>query len=472
LTISATAPPATTPGGASPVTRPRRALSLRDLIIYGVIVISPTAPMSFFGILSKRGNGHAATMILLAMFAMLLTAISYGRMARIYPSAGSGFTYVGREIGPTWGYVTGWSMVLDYLMQPILNVIFCSQQSYVLFPAAPYWAWAIFFTLLFTSLNVQGIKLSARVNAVLAAGMGVVVAVFFVAATHYVAVHPHNGAGFFTHPFYNPQTWNAHGILSGTSLAVLAYLGFDGISTLSEEAKNPRDVLPATVLSCVAIGLLSVLEVYVAQLVWPAGEHFPDIDTAFTSVAGRAWPPLYDVLGFTLIAAYIGSGTGMQLAAARLLYGMGRSGAIPKTFFSTLEPRRCIPRNNVLLVGAIALFGALLLPVIAGGSTGYDLAASMLNFGALISFMGVNAAAFVRFYLRAERKQVICVAWPLLGFIVCFLLWWNLSTQAWILGTAWMVIGIGAGAWKTRGFRDNLVNFELPPDVVPQRPTL
>jgi hypothetical protein len=96
----------------------------------------------------------------------------------------------------------------------------------------------------------------------------------------------------------------------------------------------------------------------------------------------------------------------------------------------------------------------------------------MLNFGALISFMGVNAAAFVRFYLRAERKQVICVAWPLLGFIVCFLLWWNLSTQAWILGTAWMVIGIAAGAWKTRGFRDNLVNFELPPDVVPQRPAL
>jgi amino acid transporter len=471
VTITTTAPPATAPGCAPDVPRPRRALSLRDLIIYGVIVISPTAPMSFFGILSKRGNGHAATMILLAMFAMLLTAISYGRMARAYPSAGSGFTYVGREIGPTWGYVTGWSMVLDYLMQPILNVIFCSQQSYVLFPQVPYLVWAVLFTLLFTTLNVQGIKLSARVNVVLAAGMGVVVAIFFVAAGHYVAVHPHDGSGFFTHPFYNPQTWNAQGILSGTSLAVLAYLGFDGISTLSEEARNPRDVLPATVLSCVAIGLLSVLEVYAAQLVWPVTEHFPDIDTAFTSVAGRAWPPLYDILGFTLIVAYIGSGTGMQLAAARLLYGMGRSGVIPKAFFSRLAPRHCIPRNNVLLVGAIALFGAWLLPVIAGGSTGYDLAASMLNFGALISFMGVNAAAFVRFYLRAENRQIVCLLWPLLGFVVCFLLWWNLSTQAWILGIAWMVIGIGAGAWKTRGFRNNLISFELPPDVVPERLT-
>jgi putrescine importer len=448
--------------------RLRRALSLRDLIIYGVIVISPTAPMTFFGILSKRGNGHAATTILLAMFAMLLTAISYGRMARAYPSAGSGFTYVGREISPAWGYVTGWSMVLDYLMQPIINVIFCSQQSHVLLPAAPYWAWAIFFTLLFTGLNVQGIKMSARVNAVLAVGMGVVVAMFFVAATLYVANHSHAGSGFFTHPFYDPQTWNAQGILSGTSLAVLAYLGFDGISTLSEEAKNPRDVLPATVLTCVAIGLLSVLEVYAAQLVWPASEHFPDIDTAFTSVAGRAWPPLYGVMGFTLVVACIGSGTGMQLGAARLLYGMGRGGAIPKSFFGALEAKRRIPRNAVLFVGAIAFIGALLLPAIAGAATGFDLGASMLNFGALISFMGVNAAAFVHFYWRAENKRLLNLLPPILGFVVCLLLWWNLSSQAWMLGAAWMTIGIAAAAWQTRGFRNNLVSFELPPDVVPE----
>jgi putrescine importer len=456
------------PGAALGGARLRRALSLRDLIIYGVIVISPTAPMTFFGILSERGHGHAASTILIAMFAMLLTAISYGRMARAYPSAGSGFTYVGREIGPAWGYVTGWSMVLDYLMQPIINVIFCSQQSHVLFPGIDYWVWAIVFTLLFSALNVQGIKMSARFNAVLAVGMGVVVAVFFVAASLYVAHHDHSGSEFFTQPFYNPKTWSFPAILSGTSLAVLAYLGFDGISTLSEEAKNPNDVLPATVLTCIAIGLLSVLEVYAAQLVWPASEHFPDIDTAFTSVAGRAWPPLFGVLGFTLIVACIGSGTGMQLGAARLLYGMGRGGAIPKTFFGSLEAKRRIPRNCVLFVGVIALLGALILPAIAGAATGFDLGASMLNFGALISFMGVNAAAFVRFYLRAEKKNLLNLAAPILGFIVCLLLWWNLSSEAWILGAVWMVIGVAAAAWQTRGFKRNLVSFELPPDVVPE----
>ncbi len=426
--------------------------------------------MTFFGILSQRGNGHASTMILLAMFAMLLTAISYGRMARAYPSAGSGFTYVGREIGPGWGYVTGWSMVLDYLAQPIINVIFCSQQSHVLFPASPYWAWCVFFTLLFTGLNVQGIKMSARFNAVLAAAMGVVVAMFFVAAYVYIGDHPHSGSAFYTRPFYDPHTWALPGIISGTSLAVLAYLGFDGISTLSEEAKNPRDILPATVLACISIGLLSLLEVYAAQLVWPVSEHFPDIDTAFTSVAGRAWAPLFGIVGFTLVVACIGSGTGMQLGAARLLYSMGRSGAIPRSIFGSVEPKRRIPRNNVLIVGAIAFAGAIILPAIAGEATGFDLGASLLNFGALISFMGVNIAAFVHFYLRAEKKRIYNLAAPLVGFAICLLLWWNLSKEAWILGAVWMVIGVAIGAWKTNGFRHNVVSFDLPPDVVPETP--
>ena len=151
-----------------------------------------------------------------------------------------------------------------------------------------------------------------------------------------------------------------------------------------------------------------------------------------------------------------------------MLFGMGRGGAIPRSFFGALEPKRRIPRNNVLFVGAVALAGALMLPAIAGEATGFDLGASLLNFGALISFMGVNAAAFVRFYWRDERKRVINFAPPVLGFIICLLLWWNLSTQAWILGAVWMTIGIAVGAWKTRGFRENLVSFELPSDAVPE----
>ena len=229
-------------------------------------------------------------------------------------------------------------------------------------------------------------------------------------------------------------------------------------------------MLPATVLTCIAIGLLSVLEVYAAQLVWPVGAPFPDIDTAFTTVAGHAWAPLFGVVGITLIIACVGSGTGMQLAAARLLYSMGRSGALPRRFFGSVEPKRRIPRRNVLLVGAVAFAGAIILPAIAGAATGFDLGASLLNFGALISFMGVNAAAFVRFFVRAERKRIMNLLMPVVGFIVCLLLWWNLSSEAWMLGAVWMVAGLSVAAWKTRGFRDKLVSFDLPPDVLPETP--
>ena len=248
--------------------------------------------MSVFGVLSNRGRGHVVTTILIAMVAMLFTAISYGRMARAYPSAGSAFTYVGQEINPALGYVTGWSMVMDYLLNPMICIIWISQQAHVFAPGVSYGVWAVFFALVFTALNVQGVKTSARVNTALAAGMGVVIAIFFVAAARYIFGHPHDGAAFFTRPFYDPLSWNTKAVLGGTSVAVLTYIGFDGISTLSEEAENPRrNILLATVLVCVVIGILSAFQVYAAQLIWPASEPYPNMDTAFTFVAGRAWAP-------------------------------------------------------------------------------------------------------------------------------------------------------------------------------------
>src|SRR3989441_2554727 len=284
---------------ASTAPRLRRTLTLWDLILYGVIVIQPVAPMSLFGVLSQRGHGHVVTTILIAMVAMLFTAISYGRMARAYPSAGSAFTYVGQEINPALGYVTGWSMVMDYMLNPMICIIWISQQAHVFAPGVPYGVWAIFFALVFTGLNIQGVKTSARVNAGLAAGMGVVIAIFFVAAARYIFGNPHDGTAFFTRPFYDPQTWDTKLVLGGTSLAVLTYIGFDGISTLSEEAENPRrNILMATVFTCLLTGILATLQVYLGQLVWP--EHsYPDADTAFVHVAGRAGgPALFQAVNF------------------------------------------------------------------------------------------------------------------------------------------------------------------------------
>jgi len=441
--------------------RLRRVLSLSDLIIYGIMVITPMAPMTFYGVLSRRAGGHATTCILLAMIAMAATAVSYGRMARVYPSAGSAFTYVGGELRPLLGYLTGWSIAMDYMLAPVIGVIYAAQQSHVLVPQVPYVVWAVLFAVLLTGCCLQGIKITSRMNGLFTSVMGLVVVAFFVAALIYLTHQGPHGPGFFTHPLYDPDSWSLGGILGGTSLAVLAYLGFDGISTLSEEAKRPDDVLPATVLTCVAIGLLSALEVYAAQLIWPRTEGYPDIDTAFSYVAGRAWTPLFAAVGLALIVGSVGSGMGGQIAAARLLYSMGRGGALPKTFFAAIDPRHRIPRNNVLLLGALGLALALILPAIAGEATGFELASNLINFGALIAFMGVNAAAFTRFYLRAPEKKLINNVVPALGFLVCLLIWCNLALQARILGAAWMAVGLCYGAWKTRGFRAGIVEFNF-----------
>jgi putrescine importer len=465
--------------------RLRRTLTLSDLILYGVIVIQPVAPMSVFGVLSDRGRGHVVTAILIAMVAMLFTGISYGRMARAYPSAGSAFTYVAQEINPAVGFVTGWSMVMDYMLNPLICTVWCAGQANQFAPGVPSWIWKIFFALVFTLLNIRGIKTSARINTAMALLMGMVVVAIFIAAARYIFGAPHGTISYLT-PFYDPHTFSWGNLMGCTSIAVLTYIGFDGISTLSEEAENPRrNILLATVFTCLLIGVLSAAEVYVAQLIWPAREAFPDINTAYSYVAGRAWKPLFPIVGFTLLLANFGSGFGAQIGAARLLYGMGRSNALPKSFFGKIDAKSHVPRNSVIFVGVVALVGAFLLEFVAGfrtyalnstaltwetfkhilnGGEAYGLGAEMLNFGALIAFMGVNVAAFLRYYVRSEEKKIGNLLPPILGFLICLGLWLNLSRPAMIVGSIWMAAGILFGAIRTRGFRANLINFELPPE--------
>src|SRR5947208_10928667 len=247
--------------------------------------------------------------------------------------------------------------------------------------------------------------------------------------------------------------FNMKAVLGGTSIAVLTYIGFDGISTLSEEAENPRrNILLATVFTCLVIGILSAFQVYAAQLVWPASRPFPNVDTAFVHVAGQTWAPLFAIVGLTLLVANFGSGMGAQIGAARLLYGMGRSNALPKSFFGKVDPKNHVPQNNVLFIGVIVLIGSFFLTFGRG--------IELLNFGALIAFVGVNASAFMRYFVRAPEKKVMNFIVPVLGSFICAGLWWNLSVKAKILGSIWMLVGIAFGVWKTRGFREQL-SFEV-----------
>lgn len=445
-------------GGPQQAVGLRRSLKLWHLVVYGIIIIQPTAPMGIYGVVSNVARGHVVTTILIAMVAMLFTAVSYGRMARVYPSAGSAYTYVGRELNPVAGYVVGWSMLMDYLLNPIICAIWCSAAARNVLPQVPYAAWAFAFVAVFTALNLRGVQASGRVNALLATGMSVVVAVFLAYAVRYIALVARPVGGTWLIPFYDPATFSAPLLFRGTSIAVLTYIGFDGISTLSEEVENPRrNVMLATVFTCILVGLLSAIEVYAAQIAWPYHGPFAEdvVDTAYVHVAMRVGgTALFHLLNATLLVANLGSGIAAQFGASRLLYGMGRSNALPRRFFGAVDARTAIPRNNVLLVGACTLLGVFLLT--------YEKGAELLNFGAFIAFMGVNVAALVHYKFRSDEHVRWAVTAPLIGLLVSAFIWLNLGRSAQLLGATWILIGLLLYGWRRYARGSGTPGFEEP----------
>src|SRR5271155_2789400 len=415
----------------------KRSLRYRDLILYGIILIQPTAPMPVFGVIYQESRGHVLMAIVFALIAMLFTAYSYGRMARAYPKGGSAFTYVGEELHPSLGYMTGWCMAMDYILNPLICTIWSSKAAINFVPEVPYVVWVLFFAALFTILNLRGVETSARINAAVAAGLGIVIILFVVAAVRYILLHLHSGSfAFYMDPIYNRTTFSAPAVFRGTSIAVLTYIGFDGISTLSDEAHDPGRTIPrAIILTCLITGILASIEVYLAQLVWPRGAAFPDLDTAYVAVAQRAGGPLlFALMNGALLIATIGSGMASQLGAARLLFAMGQDGALPRRFFGVLNPTRRIPQNNVLLIGAIVLVGALAMS--------YQFGTELLNYGALLAFMGVNVASAVLAWRTKDSNRWLPILLSGSGSVVCFFLWLNLGPTARGAGTAWAVLGI------------------------------
>lgn len=423
----------------------QRSLKLWHLIVYGIIIVQPTAPMGIYGVVSNLAHGHVVTTVAIAMVAMLFTAISYGRMARIYPRAGSAFTYVSEEFSPKAGYIVGWAMLMDYVLNPIICIIWCSQAARNVVPGVPYGFWVIAFVVLSTFLNTRGIQTSGRVNAILSIVMSLVVVIFLGEGIRYITSTVHPTAADLVRPFYDRATFSTASVFHGTSVAVLTYIGFDGISTMAEEVENPRrNILLATVLTCLLIGILSMVQVYVAQLAWPANAPFPPsiVDTAFVHVAARVGGTfLFQLLNATLLVANLGSAIAAQFGASRLLFSMGRDRSLPPRIFGAVDLKNRIPRNNVLIVGFIALAGAFLLT--------YEQGAELLNFGAFIAFIGVNAAALVHYKFRSKERVTMPLLIPALGIIVCTFIWIHLSHNAQILGVLWIAVGLLI-AWLMR----------------------
>jgi len=411
----------------------------------------PIAPVPLFGVVQKLSLGHAVTAILIAMVAMVLTAFSYGRMAALYPSAGSAYTYVGRGLNPHLGFLAGWAMILDYLLVPLICTIYGALTLQRLAPEVPYTVWAALLAGAMTLVNLRGIRATARANLLFCAVMFVVVLWFVAQAIRFLFFHQGWPGLFAVQPFYDPKTFHLSSIGLATSVAALTYGGFDGVTTLAEEVKNPRrNVLLAAVIVCLFTGIFGGLQIYLAQRVWPNYLTFPNLETAFMDVSRVVGGTLlFGAMAAILIVANFGSGLTAQGSISRLLFGMGRDGVLPRRVFAYLDPKRNAPVFNICLVGILAFLGALIL--------NYERAAELINFGAFLAFMGVNAAAVRQFYIvgagARKRKVFTDIALPAAGFIFCLAIWFNLATPAKIAGAIWFAAGFSYDAVLTRGFR-------------------
>ena len=274
---------------AATVPHLRRVLTLTDLILYGIVSVTPSSTITVFGLSSVQSRGHALDTILIATVAMVLTGISYGRMASIYPTAGSAYTYVARGLHPHLGFLAGWAMLLDYLIIPLFCVVYGSLIVQRLLPGVPYVVIAGLFAGGITYLNVRGIRATARANEVLMAVMGAVLVAFIILAIRYLVIHGGSEGLLSTRPFYNPQEFDIRAVIHATSFAAVTFIGFDVVTTLAEDAQNPkRDVLWATVIVCLFTGIFGGALVYLGQLIWPDFRTFPDVATGFMDVARRA----------------------------------------------------------------------------------------------------------------------------------------------------------------------------------------
>lgn len=424
----------------------RRVLSARDLILYGIVLITPIAPVPIYGVAQELSRGHLILTLVLAGVAMMLTAFSYGRMAAIHPSAGSAYAYVGHGLNPSLGFIAGWTMTLDYIVLPIVAIIQASLAIHRLVPSVSYPIWATLFTALITILNLRGIKTTARTNMAALLIMAVIITAFFVFSIQYLSAAHGARSLLSLRPFYDPETFDMRAIATATSFAALTYIGFDGVTTLAEDVRNPtRNVPLATVSICLFTTIFSCVLVYFAQLIYPDYRSFSNVETAFMDVTRRVGgDSLFQALGIVVILSSLAAALGAVVAAARVLLAMGRDNALPSQLFGRLDVTGN-PTRNILLIAVIVWAGSLLLSL--------EHAGQLLNFGAFIGFMGVHLAVLRQFYFlreRNKRRLFIDAFIPICGFTFCFAIWLMLPTLAKLIGGAWLLLGLSYHAWRSR----------------------
>ena len=440
----------------------KRVMPLSSIVLYGLAYMAPGTIFGTYGLVTGMTHGMLALTYALALLAMIFTALSYSNMVKAFPVAGSAYSYVQRSINPHVGFLAGWAILMDYLLIPMLNYIIAALFLGAVFPNVPSWIWILSMLLIVTVINFIGIQMTSWTNNALVVLQFVFIGALLIYIFKWLA--DGNGAATFFDwsAIFNAVEFKQDGmglgmLLTGASILALSFLGFDAVTTIVEEAKDPeKNVGKAILIICIGAGGFFIVLAYFFQLAWPtAWKDFASPDTGayemIVMVAGSVMGYLFTAI---TVLGTLASALASQASASRILFGMGRDSVLPKKFFGFVHPKHQTPTNNILLIGAISLIALAL---------NLGTAISLVNFGALAGFAMVNLSVVFHYYIRKKMRSfgqtIKYLIFPLIGAIVCAAIWLSLAPNAKILGFAWLGIGFVYLAITTNFFR------KLPPDL-------
>ena len=416
----------------------KRSLSFWDLLIYGLVFMVPIAPFGIYGVVAQGSNGMVALAYLIGMVAMIFTALSYARMSEAFPIAGSVYSYAQRGINDSVGFVAGWLILLDYIFVPALLYLVSAAALHDIVPEIPILLWLVFFIGINTVVNVLGIEFTARANKVIVILELSVLAIFVIVGIVAV-VQGVNGAEFTFKPLYDSDNFSMSVVMGAVSVAVLSFLGFDAISTLAEESNGGRKAIGrAIIFSLLIVGLLFIIQTWVAALIWPDYTTFENADVAFyqiAEIAGGAWLKWTTILA-TAIAWGIADALVAQAAISRILYSMARDRKLPKVL-AKIHPKYKTPHISTFLVAVISFL------VTAFFASQIGALASVVNFGALSAFLFLHVSVINYFIIKKKSKDYVKhLILPIIGFLIIGYVWLNLDPLSKKLGFVWLAIGI------------------------------
>ncbi|HJP73702.1 MAG TPA: APC family permease [Pseudonocardiaceae bacterium] len=422
-------------------------IGLSGLVFFGLSYMTIAVGMLIFGILSDTSENTTATAFVVATGVMLVTAVSYAKLSAAYPKSGSVYSYARNLLGGRAGFLSGWLLLLDYPFLPMVATYLGALYLHAQFTEIPLWGWLLGLTAIVTGINIVGLKAADLVNKAFVVGSAIIVLIVMGLFVAHVATHPH---GSYAAPFWHSGS-QISGVTAAAAIAAYSFLGFDAITTLSEEAFDARRMVPRALVLVVLIGgAVFTLVAYILQLAIPSVDP-STADVAWYAALGNiAGYTVTNTLNVLLIIFSFSSAVAIQAGSSRLMYVMGRDGVLPRFFCGYLSRRFETPVLNIILIGAITLAG-----------TAFDLsqATSLINFGAFAAFTVVNICA-IKYYLDARRAGghrrgalVVGLLVPAFGVIANVYLIFQLSSLAKILGISWFVVGVGWLVWLTRGLR-------------------